>query len=335
MKILITGAAGFIGFHLVKKLAASNFTITGLDNINDYYDVNLKYARLKQSGIEVSEIQYNKKIKSSLLQAYSFIKMDICDEEALNKLFNEEQFDCICNLAAQAGVRYSMENPKAYINSNISGFLNILEACKNNNIKHLVFASSSSVYGINEKIPFSINDKINKPASLYAATKASNELMAHVYSHLYNIPATSLRYFTVYGPWGRPDMAYYKFTKAILENQPIEVYNNADLQRDFTYIDDVIEGTTLAIEKVPQNSPPFAVYNIGNNKTIQINNFIESIEKTLNKKAKKTYLGMQMGDVPITEADIDDTKHELDWEPKTNLNEGLKQFADWYIEYVG
>jgi len=334
MKILVTGAAGFIGFHLTKRLASLGHSVTGIDNINDYYDINLKYKRLNCCGINQEEIQNGKRIKSSSLPCYSFIKLDITDQDGLFSLFTEEKFDCVCNLAAQAGVRYSLENPRAYTNSNISGFLNILEACRQFPVEHLVFASSSSVYGINEKTPFSITDAADHPVSLYAATKRSNELMAYTYSHLFNIPATGLRFFTVYGPLGRPDMAYFKFARAIFDNKPIEIYNNGDMLRDFTYIDDIIEGVTAAINHSPSSpSAPFALYNLGNNKPEKLTDFIAALENALGRKAEKVYLGMQSGDVPVTMADIDATKRDLLWQPKTSIAEGLKLFAQWFMEY--
>ena len=330
MKILITGSAGFIGFHLANKLLSQGHTVIGIDNINDYYDVELKYARLKQAGIDKNKIAYGSKVKSSILPVYTFIKLDLLDREKILSLFAEEQFDFVCNLAAQAGVRYSLENPHAYVDSNITGFLNILEACRTHPVKHLVYASSSSVYGTNEKIPFAINDMVNHPISLYAATKRSNELMAYTYSHLYNIPVTGLRFFTVYGPWGRPDMAYFKFTNAICNNKPIEVFNNGDMSRDFTYIDDIVEGITAAINTLPQN---YALHNLGNNQPERLLDFIQVLEKNLGRKAEKKYLGMQDGDVPITFADINDTKTALNWEPKTSIADGLKFFTDWFLQY--
>jgi len=334
MKILVTGTAGFIGFHLTKKLISLGHTVTGIDNINDYYDVNLKYARLNHSGIKREEIQYGKKAESSSLSGYCFIHLDLTDREELFPVFARENFDCVCNLAAQAGVRYSLENPYAYADSNITGFLNILEACRLHAIKHLVFASSSSVYGLNEKIPFSVTDTADHPVSLYAATKRSNELMAYTYSHLFGIPSTGLRFFTVYGPWGRPDMAYYKFARAIIENKPIEIYNNGNMLRDFTYIDDIIEGTVAAINHIPSlSSLPFTLYNLGNNRPEKLTDFIETLENALGLKATKEYLGMQAGDVPVTMADIDITRNELGWEPKTSIDEGLKLFADWFLKY--
>jgi UDP-glucuronate 4-epimerase len=333
MKILVTGAAGFIGFYLAEKLTSFGHSVTGIDNINDYYDVNLKYARLLHSGVERENIEYGKKAKSKTIHGYVFIKLDLKDSENILKLFEEEKFDIVCNMAAQAGVRYSLENPRAYADSNISGFLNILEACRAHGIKHLVFASSSSVYGLNKKTPFSTADRTDAPISLYAATKKSNELMAHTYSHLFGIPSTGLRFFTVYGPWGRPDMAYYKFAASIYENKPIEVYNNGDMSRDFTYIDDIIEGIIAAINKIPASSPPLSIYNLGNNRPEKLTDFIETLERALGRKAEKVFLGMQAGDVPVTMADIDSTRKELGWQPKTSIAQGLESFAAWFKGY--
>ena len=334
MKILITGTAGFIGFHLALKLSELGYDVIGMDNINDYYDVNLKYARLKQAGLEKEKINYNEKIKSTTVQNYSFIKLDLTDRDNLILLFKNENFDYVFNMAAQAGVRYSLKNPYTYIDSNINGFINILEACRNNKIKHLIFASSSSVYGINEKTPFSTEDKTDNPVSLYAATKKSNELMAFTYAHLYNIPCTGLRFFTVYGPWGRPDMAYYKFASHITENKAIDVYNHGNMLRDFTYIDDIINGIVASFNNKPDvNNTPFIIYNLGNNKPVKLNDFIDTLEKYLNKKASKNYLEMQAGDVPVTMADIDLTRNNLGWQPSTSIDTGLKLFVDWFNEY--
>jgi UDP-glucuronate 4-epimerase len=346
VKILVTGTAGFIGFHLVKKLTSLGHSVTGIDNINDHYDINLKYARLFQSGIKREEILYGEKIRSASLPGYCFLKLDLTDRENIFSLFREEKFDCVCNLAAQAGVRYSLENPYVYIDSNITGFINILESCRQFSLKHLVYASSSSVYGLNEKIPFSVNDTADHPVSLYAATKRSNELLAHTYSHLFNIPVTGLRFFTVYGPWGRPDMAYFKFARAIFYNKPIEVYNNGNMLRDFTYIDDIVEGITAAINKIPaacgfnanepvpsRSSAPFALYNLGNNRPVKLTDFIASLETALGRKAEKVFLGMQPGDVQATMADIDETTRDLGWEPEICIDEGLKLFAGWFLEY--
>jgi len=331
MKILVTGAAGFIGFYLAEKLASLGHSVIGIDNINDYYDVNLKYARLSRSGIHKDAIQYGKHVKSSVLPGYVFVRLDLSDNEALSSLFAQEKFDCVCNMAAQAGVRYSLKKPRAYIDSNISGFLNILEACRAYNIKNLVYASSSSVYGMNEKTPFSVNDAVDRPVSLYAVTKRANELMAYTYSRLFNIHSTGLRFFTVYGPWGRPDMAYYKFAASIINNKPVEIYNNGDMLRDFTYIDDIIEGITAAVDNVSKKE--FVIYNLGSNRPEKLTDFIEILENSLGAKAEKIYLGMQSGDVPVTMADIEITKAELGWQPKTSTVDGLKSFAKWFLEF--
>ena len=334
MKILVTGSAGFIGFHLVKKLISLGHTVIGIDNINDYYDINLKYDRLLHSGIQQNLIQYGTKVKSVSLAEYYFIKLDLTDYEGMLKLFSEEQFDSVCNLAAQAGVRYSIENPHSYIESNIKGFLNILELSKIHLIKHLVYASSSSVYGLNENLPFSVTDPVDRPISLYAATKRSNELMAHTYSYLYNIPITGLRFFTVYGSWGRPDMSYFKFADLIYNNKPIEIYNNGNMKRDFTFINDIINGIVLAINNIPINLPcPFVIFNLGNNKPEKLLDFINILENELGKKAKKIYLELQPGDVPVTMANIDYTKKMLKWEPETSIKDGLKSFVEWFLEY--
>jgi UDP-glucuronate 4-epimerase len=331
MKILVTGTAGFIGFYLAEKLSSLGHTVTGIDNINDYYDTALKYARLKHSGICVELIKEGIKQPSEHYEHYYFIKMDLLDRKRLFTLFDHEQFDCVVNLAAQAGVRYSLENPYVYIESNIHGFLNILEACRTHSIKHLVFASSSSVYGLNEKTPFSISDKTDQPASLYAATKKSNELLAHSYSHLYQLPVTGLRFFTVYGPWGRPDMAPFLFTKAILEDKPIKVFNNGNMKRDFTYIDDIIEGTVRVINCAPPLPPAaYKIYNIGYGKPVDLMSFIETIEHCTGKKAKKKELPMQAGDVPITWADIHELEADTGYRPKTGIEEGVQKFVEWY-----
>ena len=347
MKLLITGSAGFIGFHLTKKLMASGHDIVGIDNINSYYDVNLKYDRLKNTGINKEEIEYNKVVKSSLYPDYKFVKLNLEDDFNISKLFKREKFDRVCHLAAQAGVRYSIENPMAYVDCNIVGFLNILEGCRHNNIKHLAYASSSSVYGLNENMPFSVQDNVDHPVSLYAASKKSNELMAHTYSHLYNLPTTGLRFFTVYGPWGRPDMALFRFVKAILEGNPIDVYNNGNMERDFTYIDDIIQGITRIIKSVPKgnkswsgkNPDPssskasFRVYNIGNNSPVKLLDFIESIETATGKKAKKNMLPIQPGDVPKTWADVSALNRDFKYKPDTTIDTGVKNFVNWYCEY--
>ena len=347
MKILVTGSAGFIGFHFVNRLIADNHEVIGLDSINDYYDVNLKYARLKDAGIQKEEIVYNKLIISKKYPGYRFIQLQLEDEINLLSLFADEKFDRVCNLAAQAGVRYSLINPKAYINSNIVGFLNILEGCRHYKVGHLVYASSSSVYGLNEKMPFSVKDNVDHPVSLYAASKKSNELMAHAYSHLYKLPATGLRFFTVYGPWGRPDMALFIFTKAILEGKPIEVYNNGLMERDFTYVDDIIEGMRIIIQGVPEGNEswtgmnpdpsssraPYRIYNIGNNNPVKLMDFIEAIENVTGKKAIKKMLPIQPGDVEKTWADIDALVEDFNYKPNTSVIAGIENFVKWFINY--
>ncbi len=346
-KILVTGTAGFIGFHLAKKLIARGNEVVGLDNINDYYDLSVKYGRLKQSGIEKEDISYNSLITSKLHDNYKFIKLNLEDRENLEKLFKEQKFDKVCNLAAQAGVRYSLTNPHTYIDSNILGFLNILECCRHNDIKALSYASSSSVYGLNENQPFSTHDNVDHPISLYAASKKSNELMAHTYSHLFNIPTTGLRFFTVYGPWGRPDMALFLFTKAILEDRAIDVYNYGNMQRDFTYIDDIVKGVMRVIDspatknsnwdaKNPDPSSsiaPYKIYNIGNNTPVKLMDFIEAIEKKIGKVAKKNLLPLQAGDVVSTYADVNDLVEDLNYKPQTSIQEGIDKFIDWYIDF--
>lgn len=348
-KILITGAAGFIGFHLVQKLVGLNYEIIGLDSINDYYDVNIKYDRLLETGINKTQLEYNKLVVSRKYNNYKFIKLNLEDKVAINTLFETERFDKVCNLAAQAGVRYSLTNPDAYIQSNIVGYMNLLEASRHNKIKHFVYASSSSVYGLNETMPFSIHHNVDHPISLYAATKKSNELIAHSYSYLYNLPTTGLRFFTVYGPWGRPDMALFLFTKAILDEKPIDIFNNGEMYRDFTYVDDIIEGVKRVIENnaVPNkqwsgknpdaatSKAPYQIYNIGNNTTIKLMDFILEIEKQLGKKATKNFLPMQSGDVIGTDADVQDLMTNLDYKPNTKINEGIAQFLAWYKNYFG
>ena len=349
MKILITGTAGFIGYHLANYLIGRGDEVVGLDCINDYYDVDLKYDRLKTTGIDRKEIAYNKLVKSTIYTNYSFIQLQLEDKANLDALFAGQHFDKVCNLAAQAGVRYSLTNPDAYINSNIIGFLNILECCRYHHIKHLAYASSSSVYGLNGKSPFSTADNVDHPVSLYAASKKSNELMAHTYSHLFNIPTTGLRFFTVYGPWGRPDMALFIFTKSILAGKPIEVFNNGDMVRDFTYIADIVEGVVRVIDHPPAgktnwdsfhpdpstSTAPYKVYNIGNNNPVRLMDFVEAIEKSLNKKAVKQLMPMQPGDVAATCADVQDLVADLHYKPQTAVTEGIEQFVAWYREYYG
>lgn len=329
-KILVTGAAGFIGYHLVSRLISEKTEIIGLDNINNYYDINLKYGRLNETGIQKEEIEYSKKIKSSRYQNYSFIQLNLEDKEQIDKLFKEEHFDYVVNLAAQAGVRYSIENPYAYLESNIHGFLNILEACRHNKIKHLVYASSSSVYGKNEKLPFAETDFVDNPISLYAASKKSNELMAHTYSHLFNIPTTGLRFFTVYGPWGRPDMALFLFTKAILEGREIEVFNNGNMQRDFTYIDDIIQGIYNVTLRPETENGVYQLFNIGNNSPENLLHFIETIEKEIGREAVKVLKPMQAGDVKATYADTKRLEKRADFKPNTPIEKGIHEFVKWY-----
>ena len=331
-KVLITGAAGFIGFFLARRLLNDGVQVVGLDNLNDYYDPALKKGRLAQL---------------SSYSGFTFAQMDLADRPAVAKLFTLHRFDVVVNLAAQAGVRYSLENPHSYVDSNVVGFVNILEGCRHNGVKHLVFASSSSVYGGNTKMPFSVHDNVDHPVSLYAATKKANELMAHAYSHLYTLPATGLRFFTVYGPWGRPDMAYFLFTRAILAGKPIKVFNHGKMKRDFTYIDDIIEGVVRVMKRVPAPDPawngdhpdpaasycPYRIYNIGNNQQEDLLHFIEVLEDCLGKKAEKEFLPMQNGDVPATYADVDDLVRDVGFKPTTTIDEGLRRFVEWYREY--
>jgi UDP-glucuronate 4-epimerase len=332
-RILITGTAGFIGFHLVKKLVNEGYEIIGIDNINDYYEVELKYGRLKETGIDKEEIEYAKVVNSSKYENYRFIKLNLEDKEKLDELFEKERFDIICNLAAQAGVRYSITHPYSYINSNILGFMNLLEASKNNKIEHFIYASSSSVYGLNKEIPFKETDKVDKPISLYAATKKADELFAHTYSHLYGLKTTGLRFFTVYGPWGRPDMAAFKFVRAIFEGKAIDVYNYGKMERDFTYIDDIIEGVYKVILKKEKRNSLYKIYNIGNSSPVGLMDFIKAIEKATGKEAKKKFLPMQLGDVPSTYADVSGLMKNFGYKPYTSVEEGVKEFVEWYKRY--
>ncbi len=335
MKILITGAAGFIGFHLSKSLIEKGHQVVGIDNINDYYDVNLKYARLQELGILKTDSEVFLKKTKSNLSSFEFIRMNLEDRENLPKLFQESNFDVVCNLAAQAGVRYSIENPEAYIDSNVVGYLNILECCRHHKIKHLLYASSSSVYGENKKVPFSTTDNVDYPISLYAATKKSNELMAHTYSHLYGIPTTGLRFFTVYGPWGRPDMAIYLFADAISKGKPIKVFNNGNMSRDFTYIDDIVNGIEILLENPPSkedDKPAYRLSNIGNGNPQSLGDFIKAIETSFGIEADKEYLPMQAGDVPQTWADVSDIE-ELGYRSTTEINEGVREFVEWFKKY--
>lgn len=343
----MTGAAGFIGYHLVTQLLDRGDQVVGLDCINDYYDVNLKYSRLAIHGINKEDIEPNKLITSGTNSNYAFVKMNLEDKDVVLDLFETQKFDYVCNLAAQAGVRYSLKNPHAYINSNIVGFLNILEGSRHSKVKHLVYASSSSVYGLNESMPFSTSDNIDHPVSLYAASKKSNELMAHSYSYLYNLPTSGLRFFTVYGPWGRPDMALFLFTDAIMNDKPIKIFNNGEMQRDFTYIDDIVNGVTRILDYVaPANkdwngkSPdpsssiaPYKVYNIGNSSPVNLMDFVYAIEKAIGKEATKEYLPMQPGDVKATYADVQQLMDCVDYKPATSIEYGIEKFIAWYKSY--
>ncbi len=331
-KILVTGAAGFIGFHLSRRLLKEGDTVVGLDNLNDYYDVSLKQARLKL-------LQEN--------EGFRFIRANLADRKELDSLFAKNGFEIVVNLAAQAGVRYSLKNPYAYLDSNLTGFLNILEGCRHHPVKHLVFASSSSVYGGNTRMPFSTRDNVDHPLSLYAATKKSNELMAHAYASLHRIPCTGLRFFTVYGPWGRPDMALFLFTRAILENRPIDVFNHGKMKRDFTYIDDIVEGVIRVLDRIPEPDPawrgdspdpsssfaPYRLYNIGNNRPVDLMEYITTLEDQLGRKAVRNLLPMQAGDVPATCADVDDLTADVGFRPATPITEGIRRFVAWYREY--
>jgi UDP-glucuronate 4-epimerase len=332
VRVLVTGAAGFIGFHLSQRLLARGDEVIGLDNLNNYYDVSLKKDRLAQLQEK---------------SGFSFYQLDLADREGMAQLFAEQCFDIVVNLAAQAGVRYSLKNPHAYIDSNLVGFINVLEGCRHSGVKHLVFASSSSVYGANTKTPFSVHDNVDHPVSLYAATKKANELMAHTYSHLYGLPTTGLRFFTVYGPWGRPDMALFLFTKAILAGQPIDVFNYGKMQRDFTYIDDIVEGVVRVADKIPEPNPnwsgndpalgsskaPYKIYNIGNNQPVELMHFIEVIENCLGRQAEKNMLPIQLGDVPVTYADVDDLFQDVGFKPSTSIEVGIERFLGWYRSY--
>ena len=334
MKILVTGAAGFIGFYTVKYFAERGDDVVGLDNINDYYDVELKYARVAATGLEKSKITDGELVTSALYSNYRFIKADLTNKALIDSLFQKEKFDVVCNLAAQAGVRYSIENPYAYVNSNVLGFLNILEACRHFPVKHLVYASSSSVYGLNEKTPYSEEDKVDSPVSLYAATKRADELMAHSYAKLYNIPSTGLRFFTVYGPWGRPDMAPIMFMKAVVHDEPIKVFNYGKLYRDFTYIDDIIEGMAAVISSAPPSGTvPQKIYNIGNNKPVALMDFIGAIEKSTGKEAIKVMTDMQPGDVYQTYADTSALERDFGYKPHTSIQEGIDSLYKWFLKY--
>lgn len=347
MKILVTGTAGFIGYHLAKKLLERGDEVVGIDNINNYYDVNLKYGRLKELGILEDEIKEDTLVTSKSFPKHKFMKLDLSDKERMNTLFEKEKFDAVCNLAAQAGVRYSLENPHAYIESNVLGFLNILEGCRHHNVKNLAYASSSSVYGLNKSQPFKTSDKTEHQVSVYAATKKSNEMLAHTYSHLYGIQTTGLRFFTVYGPWGRPDMAPMLFTDAILNDRAIKVFNYGKMSRDFTYIDDIVEGIIKVIDnpakknenwnakdpEIQSSSAPYHIYNIGNNAPVDLMEFIVTIENALGKVAEKNMLPMQPGDVESTYADTTELTQTFDYKPETSLGYGVSEFIKWYRDF--
>lgn len=334
MNVLVTGAAGFIGYSLSARLLDSGHTVYGIDNLNEYYDVNLKQARLNRLEKKTG---------------FVFEKLDLADRKNMAALFEAHPFDCVVNLAAQAGVRHSIDNPAAYVDSNLAGFGNVLEGCRHSRVKHLVYASSSSVYGLNTHMPFSVHQNVDHPISLYAASKKANELMAHTYSYLYNLPCTGLRFFTVYGPWGRPDMALFLFTRAILNNTPIQVFNNGNMQRDFTYIDDIVEGVIRVMNRIPESNPdwssdrpdpssscvPYRLYNIGNNQPVALMDFVKAIETALGKKAAIEYLPLQPGDVPATYADISDLIADTGFKPSTPVPKGIQQFVDWYLDYYG
>ncbi|RRQ48834.1 NAD-dependent epimerase/dehydratase family protein [Maribacter algicola] len=340
MTLLVTGAAGFIGFHLSKALLQRGYKVVGLDNLNSYYDVGLKLGRLEQLGIPGNQAQaFHKEVESTDYPAFSFVRMNLEDRENLPILFKKHRFQQVCNLAAQAGVRYSLENPEAYVDSNLVGFMNLLECCRNGKVAHLIYASSSSVYGLNKKVPFATSDRVDKPISLYAATKKSNELMAYTYSHLFGIPTTGLRFFTVYGPWGRPDMAYYSFTEKILRNQAIPVYNHGNLSRDFTYIDDIVNGIIRIIEvgfRANKGSLENAcIYNIGRGKPVNLMEFIRIIGEQLQIKPILDYMPMQEGDVHTTWADTSDLVVNYDYQPVIDLEEGIEKFISWYRNRKG
>jgi len=347
VKILVTGTAGFIGFHVAEALTVRGDDVLGIDNISDYYEIDLKYGRLAASDISKEKIRNNAFVQSGEKPNYRFARLDLLDREALARLFEHERFDAVCHLAAQAGVRYSIKNPYAYIDSNITGFVNILESCRHNAVRHLVFASSSSVYGLNVKMPFSTSDNVDHPVSVYGATKKTNELMAHTYSYLFGIPVTGLRFFTVYGPWSRPDMAPILFTKAILEGRPIDVFNNGEMERDFTYIDDIVEGVVRVIDRPPKADPawngadpgsskaPYKIYNIGNSAPVKLLDFIRSLERALGKKAVLNFMPMQPGDVLATYADVSDLMRDIGYAPSTPLDTGIERFVRWYVDYYG
>lgn len=336
MKILVTGSAGFIGFHVTRTLLSKGHQIVGIDNLNQYYDIELKFARLQELGISKDNACHlNRGCIGELYgEQFLFIRMDIADRESLPKIFEIEKFDKVCHLAAQAGVRYSLENPEVYIDSNVVGYANLLECCRHHSIRHFIYASSSSVYGLNTRIPFHEDDQVDHPISLYAATKKSNELMAHTYSHLYKLPTTGLRFFTVYGPWGRPDMALFLFTEAIVKGKPIKVFNNGEMERDFTHINDITAGIISVVEKKwPDRTKLYKIYNIGNNRSVKLLDFIREIEKNLGREAIKKMLPIQPGDVQKTWANIDRLIQDYNYQPTTNIAVGVKSFTDWYCNF--
>ncbi|MEB2782872.1 NAD-dependent epimerase [Algoriphagus sp. C2-6-M1] len=347
MKYLVTGTAGFIGFHVAKKLLERGDEVVGLDIVNDYYDINLKYARLAYMGIQRDQVKNGLLVQSDSVSGYRFIQLDLSIKEPLLALFSQEKFDVVIHLAAQAGVRYSLTNPEVYIESNIVAFLNILESCRFHPVKHLVYASSSSVYGSNEKMPFSTSDSVDHPISLYAASKKSNELMAHTYSHLFEIPTTGLRFFTVYGPWGRPDMALFLFTEAILKGEPIQVFNHGNMKRDFTYIDDIVMGVIKVADRPASpnaefdtqnpdpgsSKAPYKIYNIGNSAPVLLMDYIHAVEKGLGKEAQMNLLPLQPGDVPASHAEVSDLVRDTGYKPATPIDHGVKSFTDWYLDY--
>jgi UDP-glucuronate 4-epimerase len=347
MKIFVTGTAGFIGSFVAFELAKQGYEIIGVDSINDYYDVRIKYGRLHRDGIDPGAAEKGVWVRSEKYPSYRFKRMPLEDRQAVETLFAEEKFDRVCHLAAQAGVRYSLTNPQAYIDANIVAFTNLLESCRHHRVQHLCYASSSSVYGLNERFPFSTHDNVDHPVSLYAATKKSNELMAHTYSHLFGLPTTGLRFFTVYGPWGRPDMALFLFTKAILEGKAIDVFNHGNMKRDFTYVDDIVNGVIKVLDHPPKGdktwsgkSPdpsrslaPYRLYNIGNNAPVGLMDFIDAIEKAVEKKAKKNFLPMQPGDVPATWANVDDLVEDFGYAPSISIQDGINRFVAWYKEF--
>ena len=335
MKILVTGAAGFIGAATVKALLKGGHEVVGLDNLNSYYDTGLKYARLADAGIRQAEVHENKMAQSCESPEYRFVKMELTDRIGMNSLFAAERFDIVINLAGQAGVRYSIENPFAYVEGNVLGFLNILENCRHYPVRHLIYASSSSIYGMSDHVPYAEEDKTDSPVSLYAATKKSDELMAYSYSHLYGIPATGVRFFTVYGPWGRPDMAPYLFLSSVVEGKPIRVFNHGDMQRDFTYIDDIVEGLMRLLEHPAKTAVPHTVYNIGHSEPVQLMDFIRTIEQTTGRKAVLHMEGMQPGDVYCTCADTSRLQHDFGYRPSVSVKEGIRRFYEWYKGFYG